>query len=662
MRGQPSILHVDLDAMFAAVEQRDKVSLRGKPVVVGGVAGRGVVSTASYEARVYGVRSAMPMAQARRRCPPGTAYLSPRFAAYKRTSEIVMELLAGVSPLVEQVSIDEAYLDLAAAGHDLTPAGVTELALQLKRDIAEATGGITGSVGVASSKLLAKIGSELNKPDGLTVVPAGDELTVLHPLPVSTLGGVGPATEQRLHRAGVRTVGALAAVPLEDLVDWFGTAHGNGLFRLARAEDNRPVVGEREAKSVSAEETFDVDLADPVRLNRELDLLAARVTGRLRDSGLTGRTVNIKVRHPDFTTVTRAITRDQPTDDGRLVAQLARRLLAEVNTTGGVRLLGVGVSTLADFAQDDLFSGVWPVTAPPSAAPDLWPNPSGPSGPSGLSDPSGSAGSSGLSDPSGSSGSVAASGALLPAEPGLIGSVVVSGPGASSSGFGQPADAPGLGLSAGPFGSGLSVGPPGSGVSADSPGSGVSADSPGSGLAGADDADGRAAGGVGVSAAVDMIVGSSAVDGGAVVAPGAVSPPDVAGSSSPAGSGSGMPAGSGSGMSAENSSGSSAGSGSDMSAGTGSGSSAGTGSDSVAGGSGGVGMTSGVGDPEPRVWRPGQDVRHDDHGAGWVWGSGLGRVTVRFEGPTTPPGPVRTFAADDPHLHPADPPDWRAPE
>ncbi|MBB2941376.1 DNA polymerase-4 [Actinoplanes lutulentus] len=446
MRGEPSILHVDLDAMFAAVEQRDKVSLRGKPVVVGGVAGRGVVSTASYEARVFGVRSAMPMAQARRRLPSGTAYLSPRFAAYKRTSQVVMDLLTGLTPLVEQVSIDEAYLDLAAGGHDLSPRGVTELALRLKREIAEATGGVTGSVGVASSKLLAKIGSELHKPDGLTVVPAGEELTLLHPLAVGALGGVGPATEQRLHRSGVRTVGQLAAVPLADLVDWFGVAHGNGLFRLARAEDNRVVVSEREAKSVSAEETFDVDLTDPVRLQRELDLLSARVAGRLRDSGLSGRTVNIKVRHPDFTTVTRALTRDQPTDDGRLVAQLARRLLAEVNTTGGVRLLGVGVSTLADFAQDELFSLERPVLIEP----------------------------------------------LLMA----------------------PAPEP-------------------------------------------------------------LAVAT-----------------ETAG---------------------------------------------------------------------PPVWRPGQDVRHDEHGSGWVWGSGLGRVTVRFEGPRTLPGPVRTFAVDDPLLHTTDPPDWTEP-
>ncbi|MEU8660079.1 DNA polymerase IV, partial [Actinoplanes philippinensis] len=386
MRREASILHVDLDAMFAAVEQRDKPSLRGKPVIVGGVAGRGVVSTASYEARAFGAHSAMPMAQARRRCPPNTAFLSPRFPAYQKTSAVVMELLAGVSPLVEQVSIDEAYIDLIPTGADLSVPAVTALALRLKADIAAATGGVTGSIGAASSKLLAKIGSDLHKPDGLTVVPPGDELLVLHPLPVRRLGGVGPATEQRLHRSGIRTVGDLAAASLEDLVDWFGTAHGHGLFRLARADDPRPVVSSREAKSVSAEETFDIDVRDPARLTHELDLLSARVAGRLRRSGLTGRTVNIKVRHPDFTTVTRAVTRDQPTDDGALIAQLARRLLTEVPTAGGIRLLGVGVSTLYDFAQDDLFSAAGedpppfsfpedPAPTPPSFAPPSFPPP-----------------------------------------------------------------------------------------------------------------------------------------------------------------------------------------------------------------------------------------------------------------------------------------------
>jgi DNA polymerase-4 len=521
MRREASILHVDLDAMFAAVEQRDKPSLRGKPVIVGGVAGRGVVSTASYEARAYGAHSAMPTAQARRLCPPNTAFLSPRFAAYQRTSAVVMELLAGVSPLVEQVSIDEAYVDLAPTGRDLGLAAVTDLAMRLKGEIATATGGVTGSIGAASSKLLAKIGSDLNKPDGLTIVPAGQELAVLHPLPVRRLGGVGPATELRLHRAGVRTVGDLAARSLDDLVDWFGTAHGHGLFRLARAEDNRPVVSEREAKSVSAEETFDVDLTDPARLHRELDLLAVRVAGRLRRSGLTGRTVNIKVRHPDFTTITRAVTRDQPTDDGRLVAQLARRLLAELDVSGGVRLLGVGVSTLADFAQDDLFTAAGedpPTFSFPADALD---------GPAPL-------------------GSVPLM-SVVPA-------VAVSPDAVPAGGVSPEAVSPATPSWAPP--SGLSPGSGPASPSGLSPGSGPASPS-----------------------------GSSPGSGPAEPSTTAV----------------------------------------------------------LSGGP---------------VWRPGQDVRHDEHGSGWVHGSGVGRVTVRFEGPLTAIGRVRTFFIDDPRLHPADPPDW----
>lgn len=197
MRREASIAHVDLDAMFAAVEQRDKVSLRGKPVIVGGIGARGVVATASYEARVFGARSAMPVAQARRCCPPGTAFLSPRGAAYRKTSAVVMALLGDVSPLVEQVSIDEAYIDLAAGGHDLTVAALTVLMGQVKDAIAAATGGVTASIGVGTSKLVAKIGSDLHKPNGLTVVAPGDEQSVLHPLPVDRLPGVG-----RPHRTG----------------------------------------------------------------------------------------------------------------------------------------------------------------------------------------------------------------------------------------------------------------------------------------------------------------------------------------------------------------------------------------------------------------------------------------------------------------------------
>ncbi len=444
------MLHLDLDAFFAAVEQRDKPSLRGRPVVVGGVGGRGVVATASYEARAYGARSAMSTAEARRRCPAGTAFLGGRFAAYRRTSDVVMALLRELSPLVEPASLDEAYVDLAAGdGHDLSVEGVTEIGRRLKERIAAATGGVTGSVGIGTSKLMAKIGSDLQKPDGLVVVPPGRELDVLHPLPVTRLGGVGPATAERLHQVGVKTVGDLAAKSLADLVALAGRAHGAGLHALARAEDDRPVVADREAKSVSHEETFERDLTDLDVLGREIDSMAARVGERLRKSSVSGRTVTLKLRRYDFTTLTRSQTLPQPTDDVRTIATTARRLLGEAGTHGGLRLLGVGVSGLSVYAQGDLFAEEDPADAPDVLA-------------------------AGTADP-------------------------------------EPAAEPPL-------------------------------------------------------------------------------------------------------------------------------------------------------EPAETRWWPGQDVRHEELGAGWVWGRGLGRVTVRFEGPRTAPGPVRTLAADDPLLHAADPPDWRIPE
>src|SRR5215208_6405383 len=349
MRREASVLHLDLDAFFAAVEQRDKPSLRGRPVVVGGVGGRGVVATASYEARAYGARSAMSTAEARRRCPAGTAFLGGRFAAYRRTSEVVMTLLRELSPLVEPVSIDEAYVDLAAMspGHDLSVAGVTALGNQLKERIAVATGGVTGSVGIGTSKLMAKLASDMDKPDGLVVVEPGTELEVLHPLPVTRLGGVGPATAERLHQVGVKTVADLAAKSLTDLVALAGRAHGTGLYALARAEDDRPVVADREVKSVSHEETFERDLTDLDVLGREIDSMAARVGERLKKSAFSGRTVTLKLRRYDFTTLTRSQTLPQPTDDPRQIAAIARRLLAEAGTAGGLRLLGVGVSGLS---------------------------------------------------------------------------------------------------------------------------------------------------------------------------------------------------------------------------------------------------------------------------------------------------------------------------
>ncbi|MDQ2755941.1 MAG: DNA polymerase IV, partial [Actinomycetota bacterium] len=355
--GRPGacILHLDLDAFFAAVEQRDKPSLRGRPVVVGGVDGRGVVATASYEARRFGVHSAMATAQARRLLPAGAAYLCPRFEAYRTTSAVVMAVLAELSPLVEQVSIDEAYVDLAAGGHDPSEAALGQLAGDVRERVAAATGGVTASVGIGTSKLVAKTASDLRKPDAQTVVPAGGELAMLHPLPVTKLGGVGPATEQKLRSISVATVGDLYRVEPSTLVQLFGTAHGGGLHRLARAQDDRVVVPHREAKSVSAEDTFPTDVTAVPRLHAEIDALAARVAQRLRDAGTAGRTVTLKVRRHDFTTATRSATLSHASDEVEVIAATARRLLGLAPTEGGVRLLGVGVSGLRDFVQAELF-------------------------------------------------------------------------------------------------------------------------------------------------------------------------------------------------------------------------------------------------------------------------------------------------------------------
>jgi DNA polymerase-4 len=355
MRPVASVMHLDLDAFFASVEQRDKPSLRGKPVVVGGVGGRGVVATASYEARVYGVRSAMSTREARSRCPHA-AFLNPRFHAYRATSQAVMEVLRDISPLVEPLSVDEAFVDLATS--ELTvfdEATLREFAERLRARVFEASGGVTASVGIGTSKFIAKVASDLDKPDGLVIVAAGSERDLLRPMHVTVIPGVGPATAERLRRAGITTVADLEDVSEDELVRLLGKAHGHGLHLLARAEDDRAVVPERETKSVSVEGTYDTDLTDPRLMAGLVTRQATNVAERLRKNGLSGRTITLKVRLHDFTTMSRSTTLAAPTDAGPTIARLARGLLGELDTTGGVRLLGVGVSGLADWIQDDLF-------------------------------------------------------------------------------------------------------------------------------------------------------------------------------------------------------------------------------------------------------------------------------------------------------------------
>ncbi len=350
-----------MDAFYASVEQASKPSLRGKAVVVGGLGPRGVVATASYEARVFGVHSAMPMAQARR-LAPNAAYLVPRFSVYRSISEQVMALLRELSPLVEPLSLDEAFVDLEAGGTAEDARSARLAGTKLRADIRAVTG-LTGSVGLAASKMLAKIASEQAKPDGLVLIEPGSERALLGPMPVRTLPGVGPATGDHLRRAGITTVGELAEAGEDELVRLLGKAHGHALYAMALARDERPVVAEREAKSVSVEDTYDVDIHDRLRIGLEVQRLADRCVRRLREAGLSGRTIVLKVRRYDFSTLTRSETLRGPTDDPAVVREAAARLLDSVDTTGGVRLLGVGVSGLADYTQEDLFAQALPARA-----------------------------------------------------------------------------------------------------------------------------------------------------------------------------------------------------------------------------------------------------------------------------------------------------------
>jgi DNA polymerase-4 len=350
------VLHLDLDAFFAAVEQRDKPSLRGKAVVVGGVGQRGVVATASYEARRFGVRSAMPAHEARRRAPHA-AFLAGRFAAYRAASQVVMGILRQLSPVVEPLSLDEAFVDLAAATSpvELTDAGLRRLVGELKAEVATATGGLTASVGIGTSKFIAKLATELGKPDGLVVVAPGAEVPLIEPLPVTVIPGVGPVTAEKLRRIGVRTVADLQQVATTELAQILGKAHAQGLSELAYARDERPVEAERETKSISVEDTFESDLVDRDTLTAICDRHARQVAGRLRAAGLFARTVTLKIRRHDFSTHTRSTTLQSPIDAPEAIAGLARGLLAATDLTGGIRLLGVGVAGLTEAVQDQLF-------------------------------------------------------------------------------------------------------------------------------------------------------------------------------------------------------------------------------------------------------------------------------------------------------------------
>ncbi|AXG13489.1 DNA polymerase IV [Intrasporangium calvum] len=338
-----TILHVDMDAFYASASLISRPDLRGKPVIIGGAGGRSVVLSATYEARAFGVASAMPMARARRLCPQAVV-IAPDHRRYAAISEAVMATFAAVTEHVEPLSLDEAFLDVAGAVRRLGPP--TLIAERLRDTIADEQG-ITCSVGVASTKFVAKLASALAKPDGLIVVPRAETVSFIHQLPVGAIWGVGDKTEEHLHRLGLRTVADLAHTPVETLQRALGDVAGRNLHDLAWGRDPRSVVPERREKSIGADETFAHDIDDPVRIHRELLRLADRTAARARSAGMAGRTISIKVRFSDFTTITRAKTLRHHTDVSREIFATAVELFDRLALQRArIRLVGVRLEGL----------------------------------------------------------------------------------------------------------------------------------------------------------------------------------------------------------------------------------------------------------------------------------------------------------------------------
>ncbi|GAA5170837.1 DNA polymerase IV [Pseudonocardia eucalypti] len=346
------MLHLDLDAFFASVEQLTRPTLAGRAVLVGGLGPRSVVAGASYQARVHGAHSAMPMSRARR-LVPAAVVLPPRLAVYRVLSERVFDVVRRIDGAMEQISIDEAFVEpsgLFGAGPD----EVLESAERLRADIRASTG-LTASVGAGSGKQLAKIASTMAKPDGIKVVPQGTEKDLLAPLPVRKLWGVGPVAETTLRRAGVDTIGKFAALTLPEVTALIGNAIGTELHGLAQGVDHRPVAQRGEAKQVSAETTFDADLSDVEAVRRAVAEMAAHAHRRLVASGRAARTVTVKIRGADFATKSRSATTPTASTNLATLAATARRLTDGALPDSGVRLIGVSLSGLTDFVQPPLF-------------------------------------------------------------------------------------------------------------------------------------------------------------------------------------------------------------------------------------------------------------------------------------------------------------------
>jgi DNA polymerase IV len=340
-----SILHVDMDAFFALASLLSRPELKGTPVIIAGGGNRGVVLSATYEARAFGVAAAMPIARARRMCPQATV-VAPDHARYERISRAVMAVFASVTPIVEPLSLDEAFLDVSGARRRL---GTPRQIGQWIRDTIADEQGITCSVGVATTKFIAKLASGLAKPDGLLVVPEAEVVGFLHQLPVGALWGVGDRTEEVLQRLGLRTVADIAHTPVDTLRRALGDNAGPALYALAWGQDSRPVMPIRRERSIGADETFSFDVDDPAYIHRVLLKLSDRTAARVRAAGMVGRTISIKVRFSDFTTITRSKTLRDPTDVSRDIYSTARALFDGLGLQRArLRLVGVRVEGLMD--------------------------------------------------------------------------------------------------------------------------------------------------------------------------------------------------------------------------------------------------------------------------------------------------------------------------
>lgn len=337
------IMHVDMDAFFASVEQRDHPEWRGRPVIVGGLSARGVVSTASYEARVFGVHSAMPMSRARALCRDGI-FVRPRIAVYREISEDIHRIMLRYAAEIEPLSLDEAFMDITGMGAQYRTLGA--IGRSIKEDIRRETG-LSASAGIAPNKFLAKMASDMKKPDGLCIIPYGKEADILAPLPIRRLWGVGQVTERKLKEAGFCRIGDLQQASVEALEPVCGSG-ARLIWELARGIDRRPVVAEREVKSIGDERTHETDLSDEAEIRRQIAIHSDIVASRLRQRGLAARTVSLKIRFASFTTVLRSASFEEGTSLQEDIYQAALRLLEKIPRKEGVRLTGVTASQLAE--------------------------------------------------------------------------------------------------------------------------------------------------------------------------------------------------------------------------------------------------------------------------------------------------------------------------